>query len=308
MDNFALTAKRQMELIPKQIKHMEGVLHNFPNQTWPSDFAKYVANLQEEEPSQKWCKANSLGLAIPQARKTAYFGYRVMKAWEDCKRIINNVLNPIWNRVPAGPLPSGVQPADVLYWVRRESWTAEAIERSKVSARQKHSRSIRDNPTAPKFNVHEHMEAIEAIAKDKPFKDNWFPKMWLVFVYMGLPSPNPVSQLCSGLAPSSPKTRLEEVCASNKTNRRLARDLDTPSSSEAASVAGSEPPRKRSRASNEHELTVHIEESEGAVIQRKINGLVLYINKMKELGGSPSRIHDAEEALLNLLERSYLDV
>jgi hypothetical protein len=304
MDHFALTAKKMIELIPKQTRHMEGVFASLPNQTWPEDFPKYMEKLQEEEPSQKWCKTHCMSLAIPQARQNAYFGHRVMKAWDDCKRIINNVLNPIWNRVPQGPLPSGVQPADVLYWVRRESWTAEAIERSKVSARQKHSRAIKDNPQAPKFNVHEHMEAIEAVAKDKPFKDTWFPKMWLVFVHLGLPSSDPASQFCSGLASTSPKARLEEVCASNKTNRRLARELDTPSSTEVVS----EPAKKRSRSSNDHQLTVCIAESEGAVIQRKINGLVLYIDKMKEMGGSPSRIRDAEEALLNLLERSYLDV
>jgi F0F1-type ATP synthase membrane subunit a len=71
MDHFALTAKKQIKLIPKQIQHMEEIFATLPNQTWPEDFGRYIQKLQEEEPSQKWCKADNLALAIPQARQNA---------------------------------------------------------------------------------------------------------------------------------------------------------------------------------------------------------------------------------------------
>ena len=143
--------------------------------------------MESEEPSDKWVKAQRLQIAGAEARRMAFFGHRVMRAWEEGKRVINNTLNPIWKRVP-GPIPSGVLPADVLYWVRRECWTCEAIERAKASTRQQHSLGSKTNPDAPKFQLQEHMESIEETAMERPFRESWFPKPWLVFVCFGLPS------------------------------------------------------------------------------------------------------------------------
>ena len=157
-----------------------------------------------------------------------YFGHRVCRAFDECKRLINNVLNPVWKRVPP-TLPSGLVPADVLYWVRRESWNAEALERAKASVRQQHSRIRQSNPEAPKFDVTQHVEAIDEVAKEKPFKESWFPKCWFVFVLLGLSSAQPAPHFSSGLAPSTPNILLKEVmCTASSANRRLSRDLDPP--------------------------------------------------------------------------------
>jgi hypothetical protein len=45
------------------------------------------------------------------------------------------------------------------------------------------------------------------------FKENWFPKCWLVFVFHGLPAP-PVEravELLSGITTETPKRHYEEV-------------------------------------------------------------------------------------------------
>ena len=62
---------------------------------------------------------------------------------------------------------------------------------------------------------------------------------------------SPVSNFMSGLAPSTPSAnKLEEaIVGANKTNRRLARELDTPPSS---SCEG--PPPKRLRPAVVHEV------------------------------------------------------
>ena len=91
--------------------------------------------------------------------------------------MINNTLNPIQRRVPV-PIPSGVLPADVLYRVRRECWTYEAIERAKASTRQQLSRGSKPNPHAPKFQLQEHKVVKVETAKERTFRESWFPKFF----------------------------------------------------------------------------------------------------------------------------------
>ena len=85
--------------------------------------------------------------------------------------------NPIWHSIPGLPdsISSGVQPADILYWVRREAWHSEAVERANTSVRQASTRRNSGNPQALKFQLTEHMEEVGEVAKEKPFKDTWSP-------------------------------------------------------------------------------------------------------------------------------------
>ena len=126
-------------------------------------------------------------MVSPERRKAMCFGHRVCRAFDECIPLIYNVLNPAWKRV-SPTLPSGLVPADVLYWMRRESWNAEALERAKASVYQHHSRFRQSNPEASKFEVTQHVDAIDETAKDKPFKKSRYPKCWFVFVLLGLPS------------------------------------------------------------------------------------------------------------------------
>ena len=98
-------------------------LLNVPGQTWPPDFFECVRRMEEEDPTDKWVKLNLQQQAAPDARRLTYFAYRVYRALEECGRLTNNVLNPIWYSIPGLPdsIPSNVQPADILYWVRREA-------------------------------------------------------------------------------------------------------------------------------------------------------------------------------------------
>ena len=84
-----------------------------PDNAWPTRFKDYV------ERSNKWVHTNKLQMASPERRRAMYFGHRMCRAFDECIRLINNV-NPAWKRV-LPTLPPGLVPADVLYWVRRES-------------------------------------------------------------------------------------------------------------------------------------------------------------------------------------------
>ena len=101
--------------------------------------------------------------------------------------MINNTLNLIQKLVPV-PIPSGVLLGDVVYQVRREFWTYEAIERAKASTQRQHSPGSKTNPCAAKFQLQEHLETIVETAKERSFRKSCFPKPWLVFACFGLPS------------------------------------------------------------------------------------------------------------------------
>lgn len=147
-------------------------------------FVEYMKMMMEESPSNAWLKANRCRLASPEKLKIIYFGSRVLKAWEDSRRFINNVLNPIYKRVPE-TIPSGLQTADVMYWIRVQAWEAEAIERAKAAVRRQHSREQEGQANPKKFQLVEHMEVVHQKSKEMAFKENWFPKCWLVFIFHG---------------------------------------------------------------------------------------------------------------------------
>ena len=74
------------------------------------------------------------------------------------------------------------------------------------------------------------MDLVDTKSKEMPFKEAWFPKCWLVFCFHGLPSDTPAVQLVSGMGTTAMKKNLEALMAnSTRTNRRLARELDSPS-------------------------------------------------------------------------------
>ena len=83
------------------------MFQSLPGKTWPEGFEDYISRMESREPSDKWVKAQRLLSADPEARRMAYFSHRVIRAWEEGKRVINNTLNPIWKRVPVR-IPSGV--------------------------------------------------------------------------------------------------------------------------------------------------------------------------------------------------------
>ena len=81
-----------------------------PGRIWPPKFLDYVRRMEEEDPTDKWVESNRQLQVVPAARRLTLFNYRVYRAWEECRQLINNVLNPIWHSIPGIPdsIPSGV--------------------------------------------------------------------------------------------------------------------------------------------------------------------------------------------------------
>ena len=82
------------------IRFLSGIFASITGNSWPEGFPGYMEEMMAENPTKVWFKANRVRLASPEKLKTIYFGSRVQKSWEDFRRFINNVLNPIWKRVP----------------------------------------------------------------------------------------------------------------------------------------------------------------------------------------------------------------
>ena len=79
-----------------------------------------------------------------------FMGSKLLGAFNLCKRHINNALNPIWNTLPEA-IPSGVNKATLLHWVRSKAWPVEAQELAKLSVRKKYCKQFKG--TNQKFQL-----------------------------------------------------------------------------------------------------------------------------------------------------------
>jgi hypothetical protein len=227
-EHFTMNATSILRTLPSQARFLNGIFASITGNTWPEGFVDYMTAMQGESPSNAWIKANRVRLTTSDKVNVLYFGSKLLKSWEESKRFINNVLNPIYKRVPS-PIPSGLQSADVLYWTRVQAWEAEALERAKAAVRRQFCRDQEGREDPKKFQLVDHMEEVHRKSREMSFKENWFPKCWLVFVFHSLPAPHAerAFQLLSGISTDTPKRSLEEVVASSSAmNRRLGRQLD----------------------------------------------------------------------------------
>jgi hypothetical protein len=91
-EHFSLNATSILRTLPNQARFLNGIFASITGNTWPEGFPEYIAAMQDESPSNAWIKSNRVRLTTPDKIKVIYFGSRVLKAWEEVKRFINNVL------------------------------------------------------------------------------------------------------------------------------------------------------------------------------------------------------------------------
>ena len=303
-EHFSLNATSILRTLPNQARFLNGIFASITGNTWPDGFVEYITAMQDEYPSNAWIKSNRVRLTTPDKIKVLYFGSRVTKAWEETKRCINNVLNPIYKRVPT-PIPSGLQRADVMYWTRTQAWESEAIERAKAAVRRQFSRDQEGREDPQKFQLTEHMEEVHRKSKEMGFKENWFPKCWLVFVFHGLPAPpeERAVQLLSGMTTDTPKRRYEEVSAnSSAANRRLARELDAD-----GSCGGSTGDRNSKRQRGDDRIiqhNVYVHESSDTLLDRRIHTSMARLELLTKMyPDDHERVRVAREELLQLYDQ-----
>jgi hypothetical protein len=302
-DHFCLVGSSLVQNMPKQEKHINGIFASLPGSTWPNGFPEYMSMMEAEAPSNSWLKANRCRLACPDKIKKLYFGSRVLKAWTETKRFINNVLNPIFKRVPSS-LPSGLQKADVMYWIRVQAWEAEAMERAKAAVRRQFNRAQEGLAEPKKFQLTEHMESVVQKSKEMGFKENWFPECWLVFVFFGLPSARPAVQLSSGMGVPNSATNLEAVMTnSSAVNRRLARELDESPTVRSTDGSTSGPSSKRQRISEVKHVVV-VQDNADTQLDRRIKAAESKLELLSKMfPDTHQRVRDAREELLNLYDQ-----
>lgn len=85
-DHFYLVTESIVRNAPSQERFLNGIFASTPGNTWPDGFLNYVTMMMDEVPSNAWLKANRMRLMAPTQLKKIYFGFRVLKAWEESKR------------------------------------------------------------------------------------------------------------------------------------------------------------------------------------------------------------------------------
>ena len=96
-----------------------------------------------------------------------FMGSKLLGAFNLCKHHINNALNPIWNTLPEA-IPSGVNKATLLHWVRSKAWPVKAQELAKLSVRKKYCKQFKG--TNQKISLEQHADEISEGASRRIFK------------------------------------------------------------------------------------------------------------------------------------------
>jgi hypothetical protein len=288
--SIGINALDALSTVPLKQHHQ---LHIFCDTggTWPPDFNEFILSMSEEIPSEIWCKNNGASGMPLSKQKILFFGSKIQKAFQESKRFINNTLNRLWKNFPK-ELPSGITKSSMLFSVRQQAWPVEALELAKVSVRRNHNRVNKD----AKFHISEQTEEIERNASLKPFKENWFPASWLVFVYLGLPTGSPNIHFSSGDVESVLNKKDEILKIRDLSSKMSRRIID---STTAASFIS---PDNKKMKTEVHNISIsRPKESHIVLLEKKIA-------LMKDMNLSEELIRINQHHLLELYDNEMKDV
>lgn len=293
---FATGATQAMESFHLKEYTTTVIFASTDHNTWPPGFVDFLSMKQADAPSDKWCVDRGIAEKSDNVKKLHYYGHRLLTSFKAAKTYICNVLNPIWNLLPA-IVPSGVLQSTLFDWLRSRAWPSEATEMVKNTIRQKHKRMY---PNA-KYNQDNYAEEIADGISKCIFSPLWFPEHWLVFIYYGLPSKTPYPQFISGsVAIAKQVSELGSLRAISGIGKKVRRANDevenetrSPSTSKKSKGSDSEPSAKH----HTHTHTVTTSTDKVSLYKMKIDTLVA-------LGASAEKITEARLQLLEELERS----
>ena len=140
------TKKQDMWVKLKQ--SFDDVINNYPmtsdsgrvlayfDNGWPVMFINFVVSKFNGAITAKFRKELEKDgrAASDDLQRMMYMGHLIELEVEECKRYINNVLNPLFNEKN---LPSGRSMQQLLNAIRRNIWCTECVKKARKSAYQK---------------------------------------------------------------------------------------------------------------------------------------------------------------------------
>jgi hypothetical protein len=156
-------------------EHIFGVLKSFKKKKLPKVFKKFVGELKVE-PSKCWITRYRFDGKSPEELKRLKFGHMVRDVFEECKKCINGVANPLW--ICQNDLPSKISVYAYYYFMRLQMWPAKARERALYRSRMGKMRKLEKSKDS-------RPESDNGVAE---FDINWYPDWWLAFMFLGLPA------------------------------------------------------------------------------------------------------------------------
>jgi hypothetical protein len=182
LKNFALEFEYWMNNVEKKPHIYEELLCHFPDKCWPPAFIAYVEGIRSSDPHLTFVKTRKIEEYSLEDRKLFFFGEKVKTEYNSTRREINHYFNPYW--IDPAHLPQGASRTGLLLAIRKKYWPVRAWELAKNAIQQKYKRT---NPGL-KFSMAEHENTIHIKSSDYPFNPQYYPPIWLSFVYAGLPS------------------------------------------------------------------------------------------------------------------------
>ena len=168
----------------KRAEFINCILAFFPHNDFDDSFKRYVIDLSNRSPGEKFIKSKKLSDSDSEVQKTVFFGETIRLRHKDAKKEINNFVNPLW--IEPSKLPSGFNRSSLLYSIRKRLWPKKAFDLAKLSVQKEFSRT--NKGTNIKFRLDRSIEQVKAKITEKVFDINFYPSWWLVFIYLGRPT------------------------------------------------------------------------------------------------------------------------
>ena len=254
---------------------------------WPDFFKIHVENSRNAA-LVKAQKSGHTDVAL-NMNQNINFGKTIEKTFKDTKLEINNHINSNW--IEPSLWPSGMSKSSFLFYLRRcyyESTYFSRLAREAVYGKhlrlqmktkvsdggqeqpEEQSQDQDDSQVKKKWKYEDHLDEIELKKSEYNFRDGkeLYPSFWLAFVYLGLPSDQPLSCLISGLANKKNKiSKAEHVHSIEKLRKNLCKPNRRLINQSPGSVDESSPVTSPVSKKVEHVITIQL--SEPTQLQRQ---------------------------------------
>jgi hypothetical protein len=157
-------------------EHVGGILKVFEGCKLPEFFRNYVKEMKVRS-TQKWIAKYHFGGESQDKLKRLRFGNIVKDCFDDCRKSINTVANPLW--IDSELLPRKISVFAYFYFMRKQIWPSKALE----NAVNSHRMAKRRKSTKVVDDIGGSINLVPA-----DFDDKWYPDWWLSFVFLGLPA------------------------------------------------------------------------------------------------------------------------
>lgn len=187
-----------LESYPKKLYVIDNLMVYLPEQKFPDDLLTYLETMQSVIPPVSFWGRNTRAAVekSDKQKQMTYFGSKVWKNHQECKRMVNNHLNSHWKSSNLDK--SGVNESAVYLAIRQQIWrnglrpkAVAAVENSLNYTKKK----LKDGKI-PRVvtTVDENVTKECLITREqdrllaKGFDDSFYPREWAAFILLGKPA------------------------------------------------------------------------------------------------------------------------